>query len=169
MKIIGISGKKGSGKDTVADILINLHKETKIGKVGFASAIKSEISRAIGLPAFFIDNHKDNFRLILQGWGTDFRRKLYSEDYWLKKMDQALVLFESVGYSVVIIPDVRFLNEVKYVKDKDGLLIRVTRPMSGPIDIHQSETELDDSTFDVTINNDKDLSHLIQLVKYTVI
>jgi hypothetical protein len=169
MKIIGISGKKGSGKDTVADILISLHREIKIGKVGFASALKAEVSRAIGLPNFFIDNHKDNFRLILQGWGTDFRRKMYGEDYWLKKMDQALAMFESVKYDVVIIPDVRFLNEAKYIKDQGGLLIRVIRPMSGPIDIHPSEIELDDSQFDTTIYNNKDLNSLAQEVKQIIV
>jgi 2-keto-4-pentenoate hydratase/2-oxohepta-3-ene-1,7-dioic acid hydratase in catechol pathway len=89
---------------------------------------------------------------MLQGWGTDFRRKIFGEDYWIKKMDDAMVLLRS-QYENIIIPDVRFLNEYEWVKNEGGVMIRVERSIDYS-DTHISETELDHSIFDHTIVND---------------
>lgn len=79
-----------------------------------------------------------------------------------------------------IITDVRFPNEVKTIKDKGGIIIRIDRPrligqinvhpdgsqITHLIDQHESETALDDYTeFDYTINNDKRIEELINKVK----
>ena len=66
-------------------------------------------------------------------------------------------------FDVVIIPDVRFLNEIDKIKDKykDAILIRVERPdfvspLSKEQQSHKVETTLDDyKEFDYCIiNND---------------
>ena len=63
-----------------------------------------------------------------------------------------------------IITDMRFLNELKAVKSRGGITIRVERP--GLIEnSHPSETSLDSATFDFVINNDKDIGHLISEVR----
>ena len=66
----------------------------------------------------------------------------------------------------VIITDMRFPNELKAVKDRDGITIRVNRPQLISKDFeHESETSLDSSIFDYTIENDGELVDLVSKVR----
>jgi hypothetical protein len=70
----------------------------------------------------------------------------------------------------VIIPDVRFRDEINYIKKIGGKLIRVIKPdagLSGDFAFHQSEIEMvsiPDSEFDIVINNIGTLLDLEYLV-----
>lgn len=78
-----------------------------------------------------------------------------------------------------IITDMRFPNELKAVKDRDGISIRVNRPTiyATPKDNsefnnqelnkfnHPSETALDNAEFDYVIENKGSLIELIDKVK----
>ena len=159
--IIGVSGKKGAGKDTVATIIQSLYPCT-FGRIGFATALKQEVAMATGRSVEFIERNKQNFRLILQGWGTDYRRKLCGENYWVNVMEKAIQHMSRCD--IILIPDVRFQNEYDFVKRACGMLIRVNR--TGLVsDTHKSETELDNNTFDFTITNDDTLESLVEQVK----
>jgi hypothetical protein len=183
MIIIGISGRKHSGKDTVAQYLshfFNKH-EHQIIKIAFADALKQEIASAIYkidlskvdakylMTVKYINDNKDIFRPLMQGWG-DFRRKLFSSDYWIKKMDEELLKYSRQYPSVVaIIPDVRFLNEAQYIKSLNGILIRVERDLpEHAFDNHPSESELtkDNFKWDTVIDNSGSITELRQLVKH---
>ena len=159
--IIGISGKKGAGKDTVATIIQSM-QSCVVGRIGFATELKKEVARALGVTVEYIEQNKSNFRLILQGWGTDYRRKLCGEDYWVRIMEKAIQHMSRCD--IILIPDVRFQNEYDFVKRACGMLIRVNR--TGLVsDTHKSETELDNNTFDFTITNDDTLESLVEQVK----
>ena len=161
MKVIGISGKKQSGKDTVAAMLSLMYPGCV--KYYFAGELKKEVARACGVTTEYIDQHKPNFRLILQGWGTDFRRNVYGDDYWLKKMDIALESLHTFKY--LLIPDVRFKNEYEWVKGHGGVMIRLERPSSA-IDTHPSETELDSQKeWDYVLDNSGTPEQLLEQVK----
>jgi len=157
---IGISGKKKSGKDTVADIISTILPNCI--KYSFATELKKEVSRATGFSVKYIDEHKDNFRLVLQGWGTDFRRGIYGDTYWIKKMEEACEQFGM--YENILIPDVRFENEYDWIKSKNGIVIRVDRHMDFS-DSHISETALDNYKFDHHIINDGTLEDLVVMVE----
>lgn len=159
-KLIGISGKKKSGKDTVADIFAITYED--VVKYHFAQQLKVEVSRACGVSIDYINEHKDNFRLILQGWGTNFRRDLYGINYWLEKMDIAIDHLSN--HKIIIIPDVRFKNEYDFILKRGGTIIRVERA-TGLEDTHISETSLDDQVFDVRIDNNGTLAELVNKVK----
>lgn len=63
-----------------------------------------------------------------------------------------------------IITDMRFPNELKAVKDRGGITIRVERP--GLVESnHLSETSLDSATFDFIINNDGSIDDLLLSIK----
>ena len=64
-----------------------------------------------------------------------------------------------------IITDTRFPNEAFAIKDKGGILLRVTRPGVGPINDHPSETALNQWNFDYEIQNNGSLQDLINSVK----
>jgi len=164
MKLIAISGKKRSGKDTVAAIIRRNFKGPSISYY-FASALKHEVARACGVKTEFIDQFKDNFRLILQGWGTDYRRKLYGDDFWIKQVESALRAFEDGGnLQLVVIPDCRFKNEFDYLKKRGAAIIRVRRQKACYADSHISETDLDDVKHDFVIDNNGTIEELVEVV-----
>ena len=63
-----------------------------------------------------------------------------------------------------VITDMRFPNELEAIKNRDGISIRVNR---GPQNSkgHESETALDSSIFDYTIDNNSTIEDLIAQVK----
>lgn len=64
-----------------------------------------------------------------------------------------------------LITDTRFPNEASAIKDKGGILLKVTRPGIGPINNHPSETALNQWNFDYEIQNNGSLEDLINSVK----
>lgn len=144
MKLIGISGKKQSGKDTIAGMIANYLHPAKTVRIGFADALKNELCTMFNIIRRYLDEHKESFRLIMQGYGTDFRRNLTQQDYWILKLEKTLTeLSSDVQY--VVVPDVRFLNEAQYIKKLGGKMILVERPDKLWIkDTHISENELTD-------------------------
>lgn len=163
MILIGISGKKRSGKDALCEALSKqlLKAGEKPYRIAFADALKNEVARAVGKDAKYIDENKDCFRLILQGWGTDYRRKLFGEDYWIKKWLCAchqVISFDPKA--TIIVPDVRFENEVETIKLEGGKVINIFRYFK-ETDIHKSENELVGyDKFDAQIENEGALDEL---------
>lgn len=59
-----------------------------------------------------------------------------------------------------IITDCRFPNEAQAIKDRGGIVIRVTRPGENLADLHPSETSLDAWTFDFVLDNSGSITQL---------
>lgn len=179
MLLIGIVGKMHAGKDTVAS---NIHQYLNRQaaseyvpylRIGFADSLKSEICIAINtvnalygkphkepITPAFIEKYKEHFRKILQGWGTDFRRTFYGNDYWTDMMLQRIKTFNP-RIGCLVIPDVRFKNEAKLLHSLGGWVVRVQRaPQNVVVDRHISEQEMDEIIADYTIDNDATLEHL---------
>ena len=172
--IIGISGKAGSGKDTVADILV---KEFGFKKFVFADALKEMVMKHFGLTYEECYGKKTECsRRILQGLGGGFVRQEIDEWYWIKQLDKKITSYlKKYPQSKIVISDVRYKNEYKSIKNKfgtviydRGLTIRIERKAS-KIECginHASETELDNITdWDLVIHNDHDLITLKELVR----
>ena len=119
-------------------------------------------------------------RLLLQTIGTDIVRAI-NPDIWINSLfryytmsDLTLAKMRRKGFSPIsgfldlpnwIITDVRFPNEVKAIKEKDGIVIRINRE-SAYNSTHFSETALDDyEDFDYTIDNNNCIDCLIEKVK----
>jgi hypothetical protein len=154
--LIGISGKKQSGKDYVADLFMKLNGPAGM-KHAFATEVKKEVAAALGITVEQIYQNKALYRPILQWWGTEWRRNNFGDDYWIKKWEAAYRTARKLSKALIIAPDVRFPNEYATIKAHDGLLIRVVpvnQPMTAEPDYHPSETSLDNYMFDYTITND---------------
>lgn len=165
MIVIGIHGKKHSGKDECYLAIKNYYSDLGllVERVAFADSCYEEVAKAYGVSVEYIKQHKENFRLIMQGHGTDYRRKLFSDNYWIEKVLNKLLQAKA---DVVVLPDVRFVNEYLCIRDMDGFVWKVTRPLSSN-DMHVSETELDTcSKWDVEINNDTTLARLHKEVEF---
>lgn len=156
--IVAISGKKRAGKDELAK-LMSQKCNGKTVRIAFADELKIEVAHICGVTVSFIENNKEFFRPILQWWGS-FKRKTINQNYWV---DKALAKINSeidAGINVIFIPDLRFRNEAKTLKEVGSVLIRIARPEQ-ICDEHESETELDDyKGFDEIILNRGTLSDL---------
>lgn len=158
MKIILISGKAGSGKDTVAEILKE-HlisdgvSESKILVTHFADLLKYIATKFFGWNGV----KDDAGRTLLQHLGTNVVREK-NPNYWTDFIKSVLKLFEN-EWEYVFIPDTRFPNEVSEIVSnfKDVKVVRVNRPrnniLSEAQQEHPSETALDDFKFDVVLEN----------------
>lgn len=184
--IIGLSGYAKSGKDTVAEMIQEIHPD-KWEVKKFSGKLKVIASILTGIPAHQFEDqefkssmlgeewwknygdfyHQTTVRDFLQILGTDaIRNGLHTNawvnalmaDYKPRKMDQ-------YSPSNWIITDCRFPNEAEAIKDRGGMIVRVNRPGIAPVNAHPSETALDNWDFDYRIANDSDLISLKQSVQ----
>mgnify|MGYP002630507946 FL=1 len=126
--IIAIAGNARSGKDTLGKYLVSILKEYGISAktYSFADELKKEtdefLMRTLGISAFTQDDEeKKIIRPFLVFWGTDLRRKM-NPSVWVDKVSTSIQDNE-----VAIITDLRFGNELKWVKQNDGRVIFISR------------------------------------------
>ena len=125
--LIGLTGQKRSGKDTFAYIVESLIPNVK--KISFAHPMKEIAKIMFNLNDQELEEQKETFELdgitprkFLQLFGTEFCRKLFKDDIWVRKA------FDSFDPKIhTIITDVRFDNEAEYIKNLGGLIVKVVR------------------------------------------
>ena len=161
--LIGISGKKRSGKDTVGAMVVEWLNEHGFdaAQVAFADQLKDEVAEATGVNRRMQEMDKERWRPILQWWGVEFRRHYFGQDYWVSKMTQKLLAMDE---DVAVVTDVRFRDEADFIRASGGFVVRVERE-TGLQDGHSSETDLDGySGFQTTLSNDGTLDELEEKV-----
>ena len=147
-KIIIISGKQYSGKDTVAKIL--LENLTDYKRIGLGDAIKIEYGETHGLTFDEIEKNKALYRQGLIDLGN--KRRSEDKDYWIKKV----ISLEGN----IIVPDVRVKRELEFFKEANAFAIRVeasreTRSKRGTLVGETDITEVD-------LDNIKDWDAIIE-------
>lgn len=166
MKLIGVSGRKRSGKDSFAERLTGAHGFTRVAFADpmreLALALDPLISEGWRLSelvdAFGWEGAKENpeVRRTLQRLGTEGGRKVLGENIWV---DTAMTTARAIGGPVVF-TDVRFPNEAEAVKRAGGVVVRIERQDLPQGDTHPSETAMDDWLFDFIVHNDDSLEYL---------
>lgn len=174
---IGIGGKKTSGKDTVANIIAKKIKEVNGNAeiVHIATPLKRRVAQFIeNREADYVDlstfdRDKEAAKYNIGGKNISWRealqkegalmREIYGEDVWINKMK-----FSPVASDVIIVPDIRYANEVKFIQDKGGVLIYIERPSLLNNDKHPSENSVDATYFDHTIVNEGPIEELEEKV-----
>lgn len=157
--IIGISGKKQVGKNTVA-LMLKYGSSQSVREVSFAAELKNEVARTCGVTTKEIEDNKPVYRELLQAWGC-YRRNKYGKDFWIDKAVKSLEQFKE---DIIVFTDVRFENEAEAIKKLGGVLVRVVRA-TGLDDKHESETALDKYDFDNIILNSGNAAHLFHEVQ----
>jgi len=161
--IIGLSGYKGSGKDTICKMILPEFADVYAVRMAFADNLKQEIANICKLTLADIEANKSLFRPMLQWWGTDYRRKYCKNDnYWVDKLEEHLI--NNTISRLIFITDVRYMNEVNLIKYYRGEIWKIIR-YGSTIDPHSSETSLDNYTnFDRVIINTDTLDRLKEVV-----
>lgn len=173
---IGISGKMGSGKDTVAKIIEEILKtcNIRVEIIPFALELKRMVMELFKYTEEEVYRTKPpEVREILQRFGTDVIRKR-QEDFWIRQLERNAQKVDSpFGYVFVVVPDVRFENEAEFVKGQGGLLFRVQRNEASEAarkeesGQHRSEIDLDSKPwlFHETIYNNSTFNELRDRVR----
>jgi hypothetical protein len=140
--ILGVCGLIGSGKDTVADYLVNFHE---FKRDSFANSLKDAVAAIFGWDRDLLEGRTKKSRewretvdpwwsnrldmpnltprWVLQYWGTEVCRKGFNDDIWIASLENKLQNTEDN----VVISDCRFVNEVSAIKSAGGKVIWVKR------------------------------------------
>lgn len=170
-KIITISGKAESGKDTSAQML-----KEQLEDLGYNVLIchYADLLKFICKNFFDWDGQKnEEGRTLLQRVGTEGVRK-YNPNYWVEFILEILAFFPD-EWDFVLIPDARFPNEINLLKDDnyDVMAVKVVRTdyenhLTEEQRNHPSETALDDYIFDYTLLNESTKEGLYANIKSLV-
>lgn len=170
LKILGITGKMFSGKDTVAEFLHFAFRNSRI--TSFAYPMKQMMIDYFGFThddLYTIEgkNSYNDFwgmtnRDALQKIGTECFRNNFHTDTWLKTMEVNII---NNPTKLIIIPDVRFPNEAELVHALDGSILKIVRDdvVRDPKQMtHASETMIDQISYDMLLINNKDKASLFE-------
>lgn len=152
--IIGITGKKGSGKSSIADYIVDKYgytqmswadplKATIYAFFGITPEQEYEMKNDPGIKVLLIDDseqpiiHEQTLRKFEQVLGTEVGREIFGEDHWVNLLDDRYSYGENDN---IVISDCRFPNEYNWIKNRDGIIINVVRPHLDDADMHESET-----------------------------
>ena len=156
-RVIGLSGKKRHGKDTLGWQLGLLGYQ----RLAFADALYDEVAADTGVPVAELQRADCKERprpelgglsprAFLQEYGM--RRREVDEDYWVRQVARVVQTNRNLRF---VITDVRLPNEARFVEEY-GVLVRVTRPLARTaLDAHISETALDGWPFRFAVINEE--------------
>ena len=152
--IIGLTGKKGCGKSSVARIIA---EEWDYGIKSFATPIKLMLS-AMGLTDDELYNPEKKEEIIpkfgksprelMQLLGTEFGRTLVSQNIWVSSLETHLDTQRNY-----VIDDVRFPNEAAMIRAHGGVIVRVVRGLDDTPDDHVSEAGINSELVNYEIRN----------------
>ena len=140
--IIGVCGFIGSGKDTIADYLVNVHG---FRRESFANTLKDAVAAVFGWDRVMLEGRTKEARewreqidpwwaerlnmpnltprWVLQYWGTEVCRRSFHDDIWIASVENKLRRTKDN----IVISDCRFPNEIASIKSAGGVVLRVVR------------------------------------------
>ena len=186
-KIIGIAGLIGSGKDTVANHLIDSHS---FRRIKFADKLKDGVAAIFEWPRELLEGDTDESRkwretpdafwtkelgeeitprYVLQKFGTEVRDGFHVHT-WTILLKKTILQNPHIDY---VIPDVRFPHEDKIIKELGGEVSRGDDPdwftdyveeNITPKHAHPSEWKWAKIDFDWHVKNNSTVSELYKQV-----
>lgn len=151
-RLIGLLGRKGSGKDTAALALLARGYQN----VKFAGALKDMIRVLLtyqGVDPYIVERMVEGDlkeeptaflggqtpRFAMQTLGTEWGRTLIADDLWVNTAIRRSEVYQTV------ITDVRFPNEMEAVVAAGGVCFGITADWIMPVEgEHESEALIDD-------------------------
>ena len=155
-KIILLSGKARSGKDTVASIIKDYYKDKDVIVISFGHYIKDYVKRISNWDG----SEESKPRDLLQQIGIELIKNQIDNKLFIKRIIDDINVF-SYFYDVIIVDDVRLLDELIELKNQynNSISIRINRfnndnYLTESQRNHITETNLDNvNDFDYVILN----------------
>lgn len=158
-KLIGICGPARSGKDTTANFIVAANHGFyrysfaeplyRMAYACFGTDFRAEewqgAAKETAIPAI-----GKSPRQILQTLGTEWGRELINQDLWTILARRKLM----INGPGMVISDVRFENEAKFIRDLGGVVVHIRRDDAIKVNPHASEAgvQIDNGDF-VILNN----------------
>lgn len=177
--IIGIAGAIGSGKDTVAQHLVDAHGFTRYS---WAGTVKDCLAAIFSWDRALLEGHSPESRAwretvdtwwanrlgiphltprwVLQHYATDVMRQYFHPDIWVAALERKL--HDPNPYRNIVVSDCRFTNELDTIVQLGGTTLCVRRNSSelAEADTHGSEVEWRNYSYDYYIDNNGTLDDL---------
>ena len=177
-KVIGITGQKFSGKDTLGDYFVN---ELGYTRIAFADALKEAVKcifdfddeQLYGSKKEIPDDYWNfSARQALQFVGTDLFRNQIStlsphieKNIWVHVVKRKILnRIEKDPHAKFVITDARFPNEIDMVKELGGIVIKLRRNNNNT-DTHESEALIESLYCDYDISNNDTKENLYMTIK----
>lgn len=197
MRLIGLAGAAGAGKDTVAEIL---REHYGWAVFSFSDALYAEVAAGFGVhpDMLYARETKEtpdgllaprrcadpdaravliqeagnpaaacSPRWVLQRWGTEYRRAQYPA-YWLRRAEERLDQLEHEGYPRAANTSVRFPNERRWIEARGGTVVHVRRPGYEPQSDYESEKPLPVLRHDIVLHNDGTIEQLREAIRHAI-
>jgi len=154
---IGLAGKRGSGKDTVAAYLVERYGYTR---VAFADRVRDaalaldpyvavdvegqpvRLSHMVDVQGWNQAKQHEEVRRVLQRIGDEAGRQIHGTYTWI---NQALEKIKDIDGPIVF-SDVRYPNEIDELRTLGFVVVQIFRPTKHQrqdlVDLHPSETDL---------------------------
>lgn len=161
-RLVGITGKARSGKDTAANFLCTRHGYSKYS---LAAPIKRGIEAMFDLTsAIWSKEAKENPldvachaspRQLAQTLGTEWGRETISDNIWINLMERHWNYMNEFNEYSMVVPDIRFDNEADWITNHGGVVVRIDRTV-GDVRQHVSEAGVEEACIDFVITNNTD-------------
>ena len=205
INIIGLVGFIGSGKGAAGDILCELGYE----KESFAKGVKDAASAMFGWERLLLEGDTEESRIFreqpdpfwssrmgrdftpreaLQKMGTEVGRDIFHPDFWIFQLENRIKDKDKP----IVITDVRFPNEIKWIHENGGSVIEIQRGVQpnwykflkatyperdlnsrwgimNDYDVHYSEWAWVGCKTNATIKNNSTIEDLTNLLKLVII
>ncbi len=148
--LLGLVGRAGAGKSTVARYLVDEHAFEHIALAAPVRAMVGALFHEVGIADAWAEDRvlKEtptalgvSYRVLAQTLGTEWGRRTLRPDFWLLAAAHKLEQARRHGVPVVV-SDVRFADEAEWIRRHGGVLVRIQRdrqPDEPAVRPHESE------------------------------
>lgn len=180
MKVIALTGPKGSGKDTVGRLICEMYPQYNPVTIAFADPIKSIVQHIFDLDPSNNDQYdlfkRTKLEYTLPGYlshSADARHVVREIGMLMRSYDTQQFnnyvegKIRSSPDRLWVVTDMRFDDEYIMLKKLGAKTVKIIRP-SYNYDGHITERGFDDHLVDTKLMNDGDLEYLKIRVDYTM-
>jgi dephospho-CoA kinase len=165
-KIIGLVARSRSGKDTVADYIIDMYPEINIIKRKLAGPIKNAAKELYG---FSDDDLETNLKDVkVEEYNCSPRDVMVQITKTIMDLSGTEFftnrLYNSRGKNeLTIIPDIRYVHDIERIHKEGGIIIKIERNINDIV-IYQNENNIENMEADFIIVNNVTFDELYEQI-----